>query len=222
MTTPKWETSPAYVRMFNDDRPRVLLRKEQVFSNYLVKPIVYALNDRDIRNSDYVLCPLYTYHPASKGKNASGGDFQVGVTGSSGSEEKDPRLAMSREIGEEVGLAPQKLDDMKHIRLSKYEKIVSKYASMEVFVSKVGPKSQNLEGHLVYLTKELVVDMDNSSYNPGKDDRSRKVGCIVYGTEKDIYDYLSQEIIHRFTNSDDLAGVVAYPAGQLRDRFRRG
>lgn len=183
-------THSAYLRMLEDSWVKV--RKRLKVTTYLPEPLIEALFHEDISNNDYVLCPHYT-----------DGCTQIGITGTGADNESD-RTSMIREMGEEIGLKPEHAYDLKRITRKEYFTPKGKIL-ISVYIADMD--------HLVPLEcEEHSLDVAN-----GKDNRTRKVGCIVYGSKAEILDgYLMSEYIHRYYSEDNISGVLAMRVSDAR------
>lgn len=163
-------------------------------SRYFPFPMKHALFKLSgpfgcIRSDDYILCPLYD-------DNA----FQIGVTGTV--EEKEQfEHAMMRELGEEIGVVPTKLNKLKIYNWQRHDK-------------------PDTEFHVYYTNLQscLAVDPDKhgESFSQNSDRNDQKVGCFIYGDIDEIKSFLSQEKIGVYGSPDHIIGVVAVKMTELR------
>ena len=161
---------------------------------------LYKINDNDeyvINDNHYIVCPLY--------KRRNKWDFQIGVTGSI-KEYESNESALIRELAEEVGLTPQKsrffdIYDLDNI----YEVTNDKDDIIVVYMTDI----ENLKN-----LKEKDVKTD---INTAKDTKN-KIGCIVYGEENYIYDFLRNDI-YRHADNECIKGVAAISVRTIREKF---
>jgi len=144
-----------------------------------------------IREDDYIIGPLYKR-----------GNFQIGMTGTV--EEKESfHNAAAREMGEEIGLIPRD-SGLKIIRTNSYDK---------------GDKKITFTVYDAYIKKCMPVlgHQDNAELSKNNDSVD-KVGCYIYGTKKDILDFLDGQI-YRYKSPDEIIGLAAIKA---EDIFKLG
>ena len=140
-----------------------------------------------IRGSDYILCPVY-----------SSKDIQMGVTGSV--EEGESTLnGLSRELGEEIGIVPKDKDSP--WLLGKYNWSKDRdFNVFEVYIKHCIPVAEHQHGAVL---------------SKADDNRNKKVGAFVYGSKKDILDFLGSEKIYVYKSNDDIVGVACIKANTI-------
>jgi hypothetical protein len=140
-----------------------------------------------IRGSDYIICPVY-----------SSKDIQFGVTGSVEEQETSVN-GLARELGEEIGIVPK--DNYSPWLLGKYNWSKNReFTIYEVYIKHCMPVAEHQNGAVLSKTK---------------DDRSKKVGGFVYGTKKDVLDFLESEKIFVYKSGDDIVGIAAIKANDM-------
>lgn len=186
----------SYVRLFKENKVKELENiSRELISDSFPEPMFPALYRQDIYDEDYILCPLYLY----KGYN----DFQIGVTGTVKMNE-NYKQALIREIGEEVGLKvnyPEDLYFITNIKLHRGKRM----SSYIVDIRDLSP-----------VTKK---EHNKPFGSQARDDRSRRVGCLVYGPKSYILDYLNQERIYSYKDVDCIVGIVAISGKLAREYF---
>jgi hypothetical protein len=133
-----------------------------------------------ISDDNYILCPVYVDRKTGKY------DFQIGISGSvkySNVGKENLFQAITREVGEEVGL------------------VVS-----ELYTPKDIMRQRNYVFKLEYL-KDVPKTYSNLLINPNPDIPKEKVYCIIHDSEINIDMYLSQNNIYRYKNTDDIVAV---------------
>lgn len=192
------------VRFFGDPDVKYYSTKSRsvTFSNAFFPAMWSALTDKYIRPTDYVLGPLY--------KNRNGFDHQVCITGSCLQGER-PREAMVREMAQEVGLAPKSLTDPAYLELLT-RKDMGKGKRASVFIAHMDDLDPLSE-------EEAGPGEDALDFRKGRDDRNRKVGCVVYGSFREMYNFLDDAIYRHHTDTDDIVGIVATPISVARDVY---
>ena len=114
------------------------------------------------------------------------GDVQIEVTGTLERNES-PIKGMGRELAEEVGLLPEKLRFVSKVEKGFHNQIMY---SVNILDTKTVSKSQHWKNH-------------SKNY----DIRSKKVGCFVYGTKKDMLAFLSKPDIYRYYSKDKIKSI---------------
>jgi hypothetical protein len=122
-------------------------------------------------------------------------DLQIGVTGTT--ENKEEEIAtLERELGEEVGIVPK---TVQHIRTYDWAKQGS-FSVYKVHISDCLP----------------VLDSQHGiCYGKGDDDKTRKIGCFVYGTKEEILNFLNLPRIYIYKSNDDIIGIGAVRVGDV-------
>lgn len=170
--------------------------KNIIWSRYFPKPMVHALFHEDIKNEHYILCPIY-----------SNGDTQVGVTGTIGTSETYDK-GMIREIGEEIGLSPSQ--SVRDVHFITVKKVPNKNQNISVYIASIDNlKPLNESDHDFKFTTQ------------GRDDRTKKVGCIVYGEKTKMIEYLNRTKIFRYYSQDDIVGIVTLSVKDAREYIVR-
>lgn len=180
---------PVTVRFFREKSPKILSTKEHPISRYLPGPIRSAIfkdyRDKYLTNEHFIVCPVY-----------KAGDIQIGCTGSATDRElPDKKRAMSRELGEEIGILPLSKEKLYRI-LTRTEKTQYSKKTYTIY-------SLNLKDCIPVLDSQHGIKA-----NLGRDVRSEKVGCIVYGNNKSVKKLLEQEKIFRYYTTDDITGIA--------------
>jgi hypothetical protein len=191
------------------------IKKENLWSTYKVQfKIVEHLVDKDntIKYGDYILCPLYAY----KGEFS---DFQFGVTETRKIGESDASC-FKRALGEELGLRYSEFN-LRSSHDSIYTKAICfpNNSQMELrppreklpdsfTVENYGKKFKiytlNIKDpHILPVTKSIPSD------NIPDDKYATKCGAVVYGPEKDIFDFLNRQALIFDKNDDVIVGTVA-------------
>ena len=138
----------------------------------------------DIKMDDYILCPLY-------GNEKVFTDFQFGATETRkiGENEIDN---LKRCLSEELGLKYQGSSDLKSTSFEvKYK---SNY--IKIFILNIN-------------RGDLKPNLESAEENKFSDDkRADKTGCVVYGPENDILNFLKRDEIIRDKSTDPLVGIV--------------
>ena len=185
--------SQVYVRKFSERNVHETDTESYPFSKYFPQPIKSAFLkscNGYMRKTDYVLGPIYSEL-----------DFQVGVTGSV--EHGEPyKLAIARELGEEIGLIPSHERDLELI--SSYRHKGRTTNVYELYIKHSQPVLEHQ--HLAKLSKT-------------RDNRKKKVGCFVYGTKKDILDFLGSDSIYIYDSTYDIIGVAAVKVSDVLKHY---
>lgn len=187
---------PAHVRRFSDQKmktEKILISKW--FPRPLRNGLFFGLTNKNgfIRQSDYIIGPLY-----------KDGDLQVGVTGGVGIREPSKK-AISREMGEEIGLVPINMDDLQKSGRGKYgNKFMQTY---NIYIKDCFPVVDSLHG---------------VSVSEKKDSRNNKVGAIVYGSKNQIISFLSSEQIYIYKSNDKIQGVGAFKVSDIIPLLKNG
>lgn len=174
-------------RFFNDQN---LHNISAYYSKASLKELKDILNNKIyvIPGSNYILCPVY--------RNDKTGeyDFQIGISGSvkyKNNLKETYFEAISREIGEEVGLVV----NMPYIP----NKSIKKY----IF---------NIE-----ILKDVPKTYSNILINPNVDVMPKeKVYSIIHDSEINIDIYLKQKNIYRYKNYDRIVGIGKLRVSEIR------
>lgn len=187
-----------YIRRNFNKREVVAVDSSKLkLSPFFPKPMRSALREqckKIMLPSHYILCPVYNT-----------GDVQIGITGTAEKGEK-PYQSMARELGEEVGLLPKSAGHLK-------------YLSGGTYRSKHSVKTQIVFAINIKDTQPLLDSQHMVSVSKGKDDKSRKVGCFVYGTEKAMVEYIAREKIYRYKDFDNIVGLAVVNASDIMTRL---
>ena len=166
------------------------------------KAFLKGIGPGKIRESDYILGPLY------KTKKGRPKDLQIGVTG--GIAVQEPNwVAASRELGEEIGLVPKSKSDLYKLHKGTY-KTRWGYKEMQVYdlyIRDTAPVRDHQHG--VKVTSR-------------EDHPSLKVGCLVYGSRKQVFDFLSRENIYIYYSEDTIMGLGAIKASDILKLIQSG
>ena len=170
-----------YVRLFGKEKiNKSMLDGNPIFqSRYF--PKIMQKTIRFLKKEDYILGPIY-----------EDGDFQFGVTGSVTINEKYEN-GLARELGEEIGLVPKSLEFLKFMGSEKDRK----NQIMNVYTLDINNTVPVLDHQ-----EDIKVSLE-------KDDKIRKVGCFVHGTENEIIKFLSQKKIYVYSSDDKIVGIGA-------------
>ena len=209
--------SNVYFRFFNDrrapsrefrpdgncfDLPYHMVKRLRLWSTLKhqknIFNAVYRTNP-NIKDNDYILCPLY-------GTDKSFSDFQLGVT-ETRKEGENIFDCFKRSLGEELGL-----------RFSGRE-LPSTCSRIISFDKEFTVCSLDISDRRVKAIDKPLGESDV------KDDKSLpKAGCIVYGTERNIYDFLNRDvIIQDYTkHSDNIVGIVGVKFRDAKFYFMSG
>lgn len=183
-------TVEIYIRKFSEQKSEsVLIEKERIvpyFPKEMEDGFFRLISEGILNPTDWILCPIY-----------SDDKIQIGITGTVKYGESSEE-AMSRELGEEVGLFPTSLGDK--IILTKWSNYFNR--NFTVFFSYIK--------HTIPVPKYL----DNCTLVEGKDNRN-KVGCYIYGEKENLLEYLGNSRINRYKNEDDLIGISMIPIKDL-------
>lgn len=157
------------------------------------KVLQSKINNGELQYTDYIIGPLYK-------KN----DYQIGVTG--GVKYNEPSAkAITRELGEEIGLVPMKLE---YLKTEKVETTGNK--TLTVY-------SLKFEDTTFILDHQHDLEIYN-----GTDNRKKQVGCLVYGTEKYIKSFFSKEHIYLYKSEDTIKGIVAISIKDIYEFGQQG
>lgn len=181
---------PILVKFFSQKEPKKSDTKKNPFSHYLPSAVKSAIlqdyREKYLADHHYILCPIYEE-----------GDIQIGCTGSATDRElPDKKRAMSRELGEELGIVPTSKEKLYRI-LSRSER------------GRYGVKKYSVYGLALKDCLPVVDSQHGIKVAVGRDVRNEKVGCIVYGTKSCVEKFLSQPKIYRYYSTDDLVGIAA-------------
>lgn len=186
------EQIPAIIRRFREGHAKEVDR--QIISTYFPLPMKKAFlkgigDIGKIRPNDYILGPLY-----------KGGDLQIGVTGGRGVQELAWK-ATARELGEEVGLVPRSKRDLWKLCKGNYG-------------TRRGNKEMQVFDLYIRHTYPVLDHQHGVTIPHGRDDPRLKVGCFIYGTRDDIFQFLDEDI-YVYESPDDIAGVGAFKASDI-------
>lgn len=137
-----------------------------------------------ISENDWILCPLYDEQ-----------NFQIGVTGFVELKEQIKNGA-ARELGEEIGLIPEKNEYLHLIQENiwyKKDKNHVDFPVFDIYIKNCIPVPEHLDGKKI------------GQYG---DDKNRKVGCYVYGEQIELLKFLESEKIFRYSSGDKIIGVA--------------
>lgn len=144
----------------------------------------------------YILCPVY-----------QDGTFQVGVTGTKTvGEEYDE--AFQREIGEEVGLQAKKFKVIGNRRFPRSSKNTQNSLFAKTYIVNISEAIP------------LLKDDHNQVVTEEKDERNKKVGCIIYGYKKDIIQYMTKNKIYTYKDNDSIVGLTLINFKTVRKYYR--
>lgn len=178
-----------YVREFNENK--YYQSNTNVFSpsKYFPFPMKEILcKSKNIKDTDYILCPLY-----SKKDNFLKSDFQLGVTGTV-EEKEDFKDTLFRELGEELGLIPKTINELKRFKWRRSHKDTIEFVVYEANIKNC----------------TLILDSDEKIFTVREENHiDKKVGCYIYGELKDILQFLDSPKINRYKNEDEICGIVA-------------
>jgi len=182
------------VRYFDKDKVEITTLK---FSRYFPPFIEDIINEcGNMYDYLYILCPVY------KDKT-----FQVGVTGTKVfGEEYDE--ALQRELGEEIGLQAKKYKIIGNRRFPKSNKNTS---------NSIFAKTYTIN---ILDAMPLLIDDNNQIVTDGKDEKNKKVGCLVFGYKKDILDYMSQKNIYTYKDNDNIVGITLINFKTVRKYYK--
>ena len=185
----------AYVRRF--DRKESTEKKDQKISAYFPPPMTKAfwkaVGDKGaIRDSDYVLGPIY-----------SGGDMQIGVTGGVAYHEAFDK-AVSRELGEEIGLVPKRKEDLN-----------------KLYKNRTGKKIMQVYDCFINDTTPVLDHQHSAKITTEKDTPDLKVGCFVYGTKSTILKFLNQDKIYVYHSDDNIVGIGAIKVSDVWEALEK-
>jgi hypothetical protein len=182
-----------YVRKFGHNNYEKSDTNIYTVSKYFPKTMITSLkiglsNKGYIRQDDYIIGPLY-----------KGGEFQIGMTGTI-EEKESPYNAAAREMGEEIGLIPKDNNSLKIIRSDSYNKNNKKitFTVYDAYIKKCIP----------------VLEFQNEADLSKTKDSIDKVGCYIYGSKRDILEFLGGPI-YRYKSPDEIVGLVAIKAEDI-------
>lgn len=189
-----------FVRLLFQDNCKVVCDDFSRFvpSQFYPYPMKRGLNHALIRGiikpTDYILGPVYRNN-----------EVQIGVTGTAELNEEITSSA-GRELGEEIGLIPNTLTDLKLIRIYKWERQNHGPVDFTVF-------SLNMDNcQPVQTTNKMGLHSD---------DRKRKIGCLLFGRYEQVINFLQSEKIYRYHSNDDIIGIAAVRAGDVNELYRK-
>lgn len=186
-------TFSIYARLFTEHQ---IIRTAEVYkkSRYLPFPMKNAFLRLSsftgcIKSSDYILGPIYDDNT-----------FQIGVTGTV-EEKEEFEHAIVRELGEEIGVIPEKITYFKTYEWRRFDKPDTKFS---VYYSNIGDC--------------LPVQFDKHGVNlsSNNDRTDQKVGCFVFGHIENMKSFLNQQAIYFYGSEDHIIGVCAVNVGELR------
>jgi hypothetical protein len=190
-----------YVKKFGVDNYEI--RKTCEFSSYIPQPMRDAIDiekKNHLIETDYIICPLY-----------KSGDIQIGVTGSlklneikfSANHNQAESIGIYRELSEEIGIHPKNSE-----KINKIYEDTCKGKKYVIFS--------------LYLGNSEIVDKIYNNYvaDVSADDKQKKIGCIVYGSEEIVKDVFSKPF-YRLKDKDDIVGVVAVPVELIFSRLQK-
>jgi hypothetical protein len=174
---------PFIVRRFSERRPR--LRHRIKWSTHLPPPIVHALLNPHLCATDYIICPVY-----------QSGAIQAGVTGTVGVCKESYEQAAVRELGEEVGLEPSSDESLHSMCVEKFE-------------GKSGPQRMHVYLGEIRDFKPIPFVRNQERGSQGKDNRAKKVGCLILADKYEARKFLSKKHINVLYSSDKIVGIAA-------------
>lgn len=189
-----------YVKKFTQNGdPSKSNTNRHPFSTWFPPPMKRAFQKEygyNIYESDYILGPLYT-----------GGDFQVGVTGTVEHGEKYD-VATARELGEEIGFVPN--STKKH-----YDPLEQLF-----LVEQSKYNNKNMLVYRLYINDSRPISSfeHGANLSKAKDDRKKKAGCFLYGSKKDILTAMSKPI-YKYKSPDEIVGIVAVKASDVYKHY---
>lgn len=178
----------AYYTEFGRPNYREMHLNRVKVSNYFPPPMVSALYDPSIPKDSYIVCPVY------KGV----GDTQIGVTGASHLRE-DPVEGITRELAEELGIVPVASSHL-----------VMVYEGKNFIRKKGKPPGRGVNWNVFLLNLSKTDLIPVSREIRGVDTKTRKVGCLVYGTENRVKKVFEKVIIP-YISEDQIKGIMAVP-----------
>lgn len=157
----------------------------------------------EIDDDTYVLCILYY----AKDDQKFFTDFQFGVTETfknlSYQNTDDPEdiwSALNRSLGEELGL---NYDDNQEVWVHKTPELI--LSIIDITKTKLNKDSKSLDNRRDYKNKTTK--------------KKIKMGIIVYGTEKEILEYLNNNTIKLDKSVDKIAGIVGVKFKDIQTYF---
>lgn len=185
-----------FIRKFNSKVIELTSSHDYDFSGFFPKGLKDAFQglfenpDVKLTAEDYILCPIYER-----------GDFQVGVTGTVQKDEKSIDAAC-RELGEEIGCIPIHESLMKEVGVH------------------TNCKRQTVI-YAIYLGQCISVPdhLDNVNVAKSIDDKTRRIGCFVFGSKKNVVNFLFQKKINRYYSDDKIVGIAAVTVGDICKHF---
>lgn len=155
-------------------------------STYFPTKIILLLEK--LPDTHYVIGPWYG--------TKNGNDYQIVVTGKCQYDESYNR-AVYRELGEELRILPVKDDKNGYTFFDKFRIEDEKNKKYNILYSM----------NIIH-TKNIVNEKKLKNY---RDDKNRRISVIVYGTENNILQKMSQMGENSWGSSDNIKGVVAVP-----------
>jgi hypothetical protein len=168
-----------YVRFFKSDK---VIKTTVEQSRYFPFPMRDSFRKLRTQRNLYIVCPIF-----------SKGDFQVGITGKM-EERETSQDAVYREVGEEVGLVPKKIN----------------FINTYVWKNDITFYIYNIN------IKDCVKVLNTDTVSRNEDTKHKKVGCFVYGEEDDVVEYLKSPIINVYKNNDDIIGIAGVRIGDVK------
>lgn len=192
-----------FTRFFNDTQPTIIYEQIPI-SKYLPQEIrrilakIGLVRFGGIPADHLIVCPLYT--------NKSGciSDYQIGVTGKAKINETNLKIAMWRELGEEIGIVPKT------------------FADLQVIDQSTSKKTRMYGCYSLNLKDSTILPITAKFYsNPAPDQTNYRIGCIVHGNIENVQKFFNQPTIPRFANNDDIVGIVAIPIKSIDHLIKR-
>ena len=177
-----------YVRYLS--RPKAQSLRQIKWTRYFPKPLITAL--KKVGSDQFILGPVYR-----------NGNVQLGVTGSAHKDDSYLSTAF-RELGEEIGLVPKAASSLQLTYSGNFPTCIGREKFIKVYLTRLSEL-------------EPVAEKDHNSAVEAKDDRTKKVGCIVAGTRSQVLAFLNKENIFRFFSTDDIVGIAAVSCKSARE-----
>jgi len=194
-----------YERMFtNDTYTRVIGTFQGLFvhggpyqmgvSRYF-PPIIDKLINL-IGDDHFMICPLYKNTTGSYMNDNVGGDFQIGITGTSYQDEC-AQNTLQREITEEVGL-------------------LSSLTQNDTYITHTTTKSTFI-GTTININDTIVCRNNINIPQEFSNNPQTKVACVIHGTEQDMIDrYLKSPLIKPWPDTDMINGTLVIPVKMVK------
>jgi len=166
---------------------------DDIWSTYKVQKILIkkCIKNRTIPDNHYVLCPLY-YDP----KTGNYLDCQFGATETYKKNETDIN-AFYRCLGEELG--------------------VYYNCEYEPYNENFKYEGKNWIMNIINI-KDLKSISEPREHVTTKDDKSKKMACIVHGKKEDIMKYIKRPLILD-KSEDNIGGIVALSFRDIKNTF---